>query len=306
MPRLTRRPPPLAPGARVALVSPAGPLRDEKDLARACDNARAFGWEPVPGAHVLDRDGYFAGPDATRLDDFNRALRDDSIAGIWCVRGGYGAMRLLPHLDYDALQRHPKSILGYSDVTAIHLAILRRADLASFHAPTARAVLTPDSRASLRRATVTGEESCGQAPDARVIRPGRARGTLVGGNLALVAALVGTPFAAPLDGAILMLEDIGEAVYRIDRMLQQLLLSGSLHGCRALVFGQCTDCPEASDDGARRLDDVLAEIAQALDIPCVAGMPFGHISDQWTLPLGVVAELDADARTLYTHAIATA
>jgi muramoyltetrapeptide carboxypeptidase len=124
-------------------------------------------------------------------------------------------------------------------------------------------------------------------------------GTLVGGNLALVAALVGTRWAARLDGAILVLEDVNEAVYRVDRMLMQLRLAGAFQGLRGIAFGHCTDCPAESDDGARTLDEVLAEHADALGIPCLAGIPLGHIDDQWTLPLGARAHLDADGRTLH-------
>ena len=295
----TRRlPPPLAPGARVALVAPAGPLRGEADVERAVTNARAFGWEPVVGAHALARRGYFAGSDAERAEDVNRALRDPTVDGVWCLRGGYGAMRILDLLDFDALARRPRPLLGYSDGTALHAAVATRCDFISYHAPTARAVLTPFSRESLERAVVTQRDPCGAAPTARVLRPGRAEGVLAGGNLALLAALTGTPYAPRLDGAIVVVEDVNEAVYRVDRMLRQLLMAGALDGCRALVFGHCTDCPEESDDGARSLDDVLAETADALGVPCLSGVPVGHIDDQWTLPLGAWAELDADARTL--------
>jgi muramoyltetrapeptide carboxypeptidase len=142
------------------------------------------------------------------------------------------------------------------------------------------------------------DDSCGIATDARPIRGGAARGRLAGGNLAVLTALCGTPYFPSLDGAILVLEDINEAIYRIDRMLRQLLLAGVLQGCEAIAFGQCTSCPEESDDGARPLDDVLAEIAGILGIPCIAGVPVGHVPDQWTLPLGAMAELDVDARRL--------
>ena len=289
-----RSPPPLSSGARVALVSPAGPLRGEADLARAVDNARSVGWEPIVGTHALGRTGYFAGTDAERLEDLNRALRDDAIDGVWCIRGGYGAMRLLPGLDVDALARRPRMLLGYSDVTALHAAVGRHADLVTFHGPTARETLTPFSRDSLERAVVRGTDPCGATHGARVLRPGRASGRLAGGNLALVAALCGTPWAPALDGALLVLEDVGEAVYRVDRMLRQLLLAGALDGVRGILFGQCTDCPEESGDGARTLDDVLTEIADVLRVPCLAGVPVGHIAEQWTLPLGRTAEMSED------------
>ena len=288
-------PPPLQRGARVAIVAPAGPLRGEDDLARAIDNARMLGWDAVPGDHVLARTGYFAGSDAQRLADLQHALARDDIEGIWFARGGYGAMRLLDALDYEALRRRPKTIIGYSDITALHAAIGVRSGLVTFHGPTARTRLSAFSRASLERAVVHGTDPCGAAPDARVLRPGRARGTLRGGNLALLAALAGTPYAPSLDGALLMIEDVNEAVYRIDRMLVQLRLSGMLRGVRAIVAGQFTDCPAQSDDGARALDEVLLEIAEHLGVPCVAGVPIGHIEHQWTLPLGRPAELTADA-----------
>ena len=292
--RALRRPPALAPGARVALVAPAGPLRGEPELERAAANARALGWEPRVGTHALARRGYLAGHDADRLADLNRALADDAIDGVWCLRGGYGAMRILPGVDYDAVRRRPKPLLGFSDVTALHAALGRRAGLATFHGPTARAELSAFSRASLERALTHLGDPCGAWPAARTLRPGAARGVLAGGNLALLAALAGTPYAPSYDGAILVLEDVNESVYRVDRMLRQLLLSGALSGLQGIAFGECTDCPCESDDGARTLDEVVAELADALDVPCAIGIPVGHISDQWTLPLGALAELDAD------------
>jgi len=293
-----RRPPLLSEGARVALVAPAGPLRGDADLARAVENVRSFGWEPVVGANVLARDGYFAGVDAQRAADLNLALRDDSIDAVWCLRGGYGAMRILDAIDYDAVARRPKPVIGYSDITALHAAFTRRSEVVTYHGPTARAVLSPFSRDSLACALVHGGDSCGAAPDARVLRGGSAHGVLAGGNLALLSALAGTPFAPRLDDVILVLEDVDEAIYRVDRMLRQLLLAGMLDGVRAIVFGACTNCPEASDDGARRLDDVILELADLLTIPAMAGAPIGHVDDQWTLPLGAPALLDTDRRLL--------
>ena len=296
-----RRPPLLSDGARVALVAPAGPLRNETELARAIDNVRSFAWEPVVGEHALARDGYFAGRDDQRVADFNSALRDDDVDAIWCLRGGYGAMRILNAIDYDAAVRRPKPIIGYSDITALHSALAQRSEMVTYHGPTARAVLSEFSRSSLACAVVHGGDPCGAAPSARVLRGGMAKGILAGGNLALLSALAGTPFAPRLRDAILVLEDIDEPVYRIDRMMRQLLLAGLLADVRGIVFGACTNCPEAADDGARRLEDVIGEIAMLLDVPAILGAPIGHIDDQWTLPLGAPASLDADGRTLVVH-----
>ena len=300
-----QRPPLLSDGARVALVAPAGPLRGESDLQRAMENVRSFGWDPTVSSNALARDGYFAGGDAHRAGELNRAFNDDSIDAIWCLRGGYGTMRILDALDYDALVRRPKPVIGYSDITALHAAVATRSGITSFHGPTARAELTPFSRDSLRRAVVEGCDPCGVATDALMLRSGRVEGRLAGGNLALLAALVGTPYAPRLAGCILVLEDIDEAVYRVDRMLRQLLLSGMLDGVRAIAFGACTNCPEAADDGARRLDDVIGEVADILAVPAVSGIPVGHIADQWTVPLGVNAVLDTDTRTLAVSTLTT-
>jgi len=300
-----RRPPLLSEGARVALVAPSGPLRNHDDLARAIDNVRSFGWEPVVGEHALARDGYFAGPDDLRAADLNGALRDDAIDAVWCLRGGYGAMRILESIDYAAAARRPKPIIGYSDITALHSAFALRSELVTYHGPTARAALSPFSRRSLACALQHGGDSCGTADGARVLRGGVAQGTLAGGNLALLSALAGTPFAPRLRDAIVVLEDIDEPVYRIDRMMRQLLLAGILDGVRGIVFGECTNCPDAADDGARRLDDVVGEIAALLDVPTIIGAPIGHIDDQWTLPLGAGASLDADRRTLVVQPFLT-
>ena len=147
----------------MALVAPAGPLRNEGDLARAIENVRSFGWEPVVGEHALAREGYFAGSDDVRAADLNSALRDDSIDAVWCLRGGYGAMRILESIDYAAAARRPKPIIGYSDITALHSAFALRTGMVTYHGPTARAALSPFSRRSLACALVHGGDSCGTA-----------------------------------------------------------------------------------------------------------------------------------------------
>jgi len=288
-------PPMLAPGARVALVAPAGPLRDEQDLDRSVANVSSFGWVAMPGEHVLERDGYLAGSDEHRLADLNRFLRDDSVDAIWCIRGGYGAMRLLEGIDYDALAHRPKAIIGYSDITALHAAVGRRCDLVSYHAATARAHLTEIARQSL---SVLLTEPWGEftiaRPSMTPLRRGTARGRLAGGNLALVAALAGTPYAPDLDGAILLLEDVNEAVYRIDRMLTQLWLSGALRNIAGLAFGSFTEIPDDPANAQRPLERVLEEFVTRCGVPCVSGFPMGHIDDQHVYPLGAMARLNAD------------
>ena len=293
------RPPPLlAVGSRVALVAPAGPLRGPEELDAAVANSRSLGWEPVPGPNVLARHDYLGGTDAERLGDLNAALADDRVDAIWCVRGGYGSMRILPHVDWASLNRRPRALIGFSDVTALHAAASTRCALVTYHAPTARGMLSDFSRASLARAVVEGRDPCGRADAARMVRGGRARGRLVGGNLALLAALAGTPFAPDYRGALLVLEDVGEPAYRIDRMLTQLRLSGALAQIAGLVVGHFTEVAPGHELSTHSLDSLVAEAADVAGVPAIACAPVGHIDDQWTIPLGATALLDADALTL--------
>jgi muramoyltetrapeptide carboxypeptidase len=293
-------PPSLAAGARVALLAPAGPLGDESQLERAVNNVRSLGWEPVTYPHALARDGYLAGDDASRLTDLNAAIHDPRIDGIWCLRGGYGVMRILDAIDYDALRRAPKPIIGFSDITALHLAVRARCQIVSYHGPTARAELTPFSRESLSRATgaavaanstSAARDPFADAPPLTWLQEGDAAGPLEGGNLALLCSLLGTPYAARLDGAILVLEDVNEPLYRIDRMLRQLILSGALGRVAGLCFGAFTDRGDESDAAPRSLDVLFGEAAAHVRGPVVSHAPVGHVPDQWTLPLGVRAEL---------------
>jgi muramoyltetrapeptide carboxypeptidase len=293
---------PLSPAARVALVAPSGILPEAAHVERAMENVKSLGWTPVLGENVSRLHGYLAGTDEERLGDLNRALRDQSVDAIWCIRGGYGAMRLLPRIDYDALRSRPRPLIGFSDITALHAAIHRECGIVSFHGPTARGEMSDFSRSSFVRALVDQSDPCGHAPGARVLRSGKARGRVAGGNLALVTALMGTPWSVDFEGAILVLEDVDEAIYRVDRMMRQLLLAGALSRCAAIVAGDFRPPSGESADQNRLLDDVLREVADEAGIPCLAGAPFGHIEDQWTLPLGASAVLDTDDLSLHVVA----
>jgi muramoyltetrapeptide carboxypeptidase len=294
------RPPALRPGSRIALVAPAGPLA-EGAVDRAIDRVRAWGYDPVPGAHARKRHGYLSAPDADRADDFNAALRDDSVDAVWCLRGGYGVMRILPRIDWNALAARPKAVIGFSDITALHLAI-QRLGIVSFHGPhPATHELNDFSRDGLLRALTSAEAPgtlpfpAGAAP-AAAITGGAAEGRLVGGNLSLVAATLATPYAIDARGAILFLEEVGEAPYRVDRLLSQLLLAGVLDGVAGVALGGFT---EADDDAASpSVLEVLHDRLGGLGIPVAHGFPFGHVDDNWTLPVGARARLDADAGTV--------
>jgi len=294
------RPPALRPGSRIALVAPAGPLA-EGAVDRAIGRVREWGFEPLPGAHVRKRHGYLSAPDADRADDLNAALRDDSADAVWCLRGGYGVMRILPRVDWDALARRPRAVIGFSDITALHLGI-QRLGIVSFHGPhPATQELNDFSRDGLLRA-LTNADAPGLlpfpagAPPAAAITGGVAEGRLVGGNLSLVAATLGTPYAIDGRDAILFLEEVGEAPYRVDRLLSQLLLAGVLDGVAGIALGGFT---ETGDESAGpTVLDVLHDRLGGLGIPIAHGFPFGHVDDNWTLPVGARARLDAGAGTL--------
>ena len=296
------------------MVAPSAAPNEPERIRFAIDTIESLGFKVKPGAHLFDRDGYLAGSDAARADDLNGMFADDGVDAIWCVRGGYGASRILPALDYALMQRKPKALIGYSDITALHVAIHRHAGLVTFHGPVAFRAFTPYSLGELKRVLWTGETPVrlgGPPPFERAegrvdwenrvatLVPGKARGRLLGGNLCLMSHLCGTPYFPDLRGAILFLEDVEEAYYRIDRMLTQLWLSGALAGVAGVAFGKFTNCnPSPFFLQNRPLDDILAERCRALGVPAISGIMVGHIEDQTTLPLGCLAELDADAGTL--------
>ncbi|MES3035819.1 MAG: LD-carboxypeptidase [Gemmatimonadota bacterium] len=285
-------------GARVALVCGSGPLRGESDVLRAESHVRALGWEPVRGASVLRQAGYLAGSDAERLRDVQWALDDASIDAVWCVRGGYGLTRILPDISLVRFAEAPKPVIGFSDVTALHCAIAARVGVVSFHGHTARAEMPSMSLQSLAAAVCRDAQPCGEWADAVPVRGGRVRGRLAGGNLALLASLCGSADGMRAAGAIVVLEDVNEAAYRVDRMLRQLEQAGALAGCVGLAVGQFTNVPADENADAMQVADVIAEVAARLGVPCLANLPVGHIADQWTLPLGAEAVLDVDRQSL--------
>jgi muramoyltetrapeptide carboxypeptidase len=309
--KLLVRPPRLTRGSRIALVAPAGPLLERDDLTRAEALCRALDYVPAVGAHAAGHYGYFAGTDEERLADLNAALRDPAVDAVWCIRGGYGVTRILDGVDFEALASRPRAIIGYSDITALLAAVVRRAGLVAFHAPTARAEMPPFTRRHFAR-VLTDHRAAGtfellptpadvlvpQADRIVTIRGGAAEGPLAGGNLTLLQCLVGTPYFPDLDGALLFLEDVNEDLYRIDRMLAHLRMVGALSRLGGVLVGRFTALKRHMNDGALGVGEVLNHYFGPLGVPVAYGLPIGHIDDQWTLPLGVRARFDADAGTL--------
>jgi muramoyltetrapeptide carboxypeptidase len=301
----------LKAGDTVGLITPASYIFDLWRLDDVAPRLAALGLKAKLGTHVRARRGYLAGTEDERLSDLHAMFSDPEVAAVFCLGGGYGTERLLDRIDYGLVRRNPKIFLGYSDITALHLAFGKFSRLVTFHGPVAMSSLPAWSAESLKKALFVPQpigvvenppESDPLAPDhpLHTVSPGRARGHTVGGNLTLVSTTMGTPWEIDTKGKILLLEDTGEAPYRIDRMLVQLALAGKLADAAGVVWGTCTDCApsnssyEISLSMSELLDDILGPIGK----PVLAGLVFGHTHEKATIPLGVEAELDATAKTL--------
>lgn len=297
----------LKPGATVALIAPSSPPSEEK-LVKAISNLESLGFNIKEGKSLRSQYGYLAGTDEARLSDLHWAFEDDSVDAVWCVRGGYGASRLLPKIDYRLIRKHPKPFIGFSDVTALHLAIHARCGLVCFHGPVAVSDFPEFTLQHFKAVVMNGTDNhvieapidklAGDEYQAATISPGTAKGQLTGGNLTLLSALVGTPFAPVFSKKIVFIEEVGEQPYRIDRMLTQLLQGTDLSKAAGIALGVFSDCQAKQERLSLSLMDTLRDRLGKLQIPVVYGMPVGHVALQATLPYGILAELDASAQKL--------
>lgn len=307
------KPKALRPGDTIGFITPSTYVSDPVTLDLVSRTAAHFGLKVKMGANVRKRTGYVGGTIAERVADLHAMFTDREVAGVFCVRGGYGSPQLLDKIDYQLIRRNPKVFAGYSDITAMHLAIARHAGLVTFHSPVVLSPFTDFSQEHFRKALFSTEtRRVVQNPaepnplrpkhPVRAIRPGKARGALTGGNLTLLSSLMGTPYEPDTRGKIFFIEDVGEEPYRIDRMLTQLRLAGKFDQCAGVVVGECVDCgPKKFEPGFEStfsLNEVLEDILGTLKVPVLSGLLIGHTADQATLPMGVMAEMDADAATL--------
>jgi muramoyltetrapeptide carboxypeptidase len=303
----------LYPGDTIGIVAPASAPPDPAAIDKSISTVEELGFKALPGGNARARWGYLAGNDRERAGDLMKMFANRRVKGILCVRGGYGAARLLPRLDYEVIRANPKVFVGYSDITSLHLAFLKEAGLISFHGPMLNSDLIKEdvpefTVKSLLRA-ITRPEPMGSISEGykgktvKVLRKGKARGVLVGGNLTLFCASIGTPWQVSLSNTIFFLEDLDEEPYRFDRMLTQLLNAGILQRAKGIAVGINKGCedPKArrSKEYRQSLEDVLREKLLPLGVPVVSGLPFGHVPWNATVPVGVKAVLDADKGDLF-------
>jgi len=294
-----KKPAALVPGDKIRLVAPASPFNRSR-LERGRRIIERMGFVPVVDRKEFSSSGFLAGADEKRAQRIQQALLEEETRAVWCIRGGYGSARLLGNLELDRLKRNPKLLIGFSDITALLVSLSSPGGFVTMHAPVVTQLgrVTQSARDWLEKlmtsADAPGKVHLGQF---RKIHPGRIRGFLTGGNLALLASLVGTPYLPSLAGAILFIEDTDEQAYRLDRMFNQLVQAGVLKNIFGVVIGSLAGCKPAGR-GRHSARSVLERAVATLGVPAVSGADFGHIARNMAMPLGVLAELDANRRTL--------
>jgi muramoyltetrapeptide carboxypeptidase len=295
-------------GDIVGIIAPASAPPDPKAVDRAAIALENFGFRPKLGKNVRARLGFLAGTDRERAADVMQMFTDKKVKAILCLRGGYGASRILERLDYDVIRRNPKILSGYSDITALHFALAKKVNLISIHAPMLNGELQATDLPEFTRKsffkTVMEAKAAGGICDGyeektiSILRDGVAEGRLIGGNLSLICSAIGTPFTPSFKGRILFFEDVSEKPFRLDRMLTQLLNAGILQQVAGVAVGVNKDCdepdPKPGDEYRQSAADVVKERLSSLRVPIVTGLPFGHVDLNATIPVGARARLDGD------------
>lgn len=314
------KPAAMKPGGTVGVITPATFVADPDRIALAERTIQHFGLKMKLGRNVRKRTGYVGGTIDERVADLHDMFQDPEVGAILAVRGGYGTAHLLDKIDYELIRRNPKMFFGYSDITSLHLAIHKRTGLVTFHGPVVLSRFTDYTTRHFKTALfepkplgpLTNPPDNGAIRPAhmlRTVRPGTARGRLIGGNLSLIAATMGTPYEIDTRGRILFVEDVNEQPYSIDRMLTQLRLAGKLDAAAAVIFGECQDCGprefRPAFDSTFSVGEVVDNVLGDLKIPVLSGLTIGHTPDQLTLPIGVTASLDADKGVLTIEEAAT-
>jgi muramoyltetrapeptide carboxypeptidase len=303
----TLKPARLRKGDLIGVVSPASAPSAREKIDKGVRYLEGLGYRVTVGQHVMSQYGYLAGTDQERVSDFNDMLRNPSVRAIFALRGGYGTPRLLHQIDYKAVQRNPKIVVGYSDITSLQLALLKKTGLVTFSGPMVAVEMwdkiDPYTEEHFWR-VITSSARIGalRNPDDEALvvhHRGKASGKLIGGNFSLLASLMGTPYLPDLRKAILVLEDVDEAPHRVDRMFAQLRHAGVLKNIAGLVLGKFTDCVPADPSKPHlTMEQVLQEAVDSVDCPVLTNLLYGHIPRKHTLPLGVRSTLDARTGSL--------
>jgi muramoyltetrapeptide carboxypeptidase len=291
----------LKPGGAVGIAAPASHF-DLETFRQGIAVLASMGFKPVFDEGIFEQSGSFSGTDTHRAGQINRFFADPAIDAVLCARGGYGALRTLPLLDIDVIRKNPKSLIGFSDITALHAAMSAACGMVTFHGPTVTtlAKATSGTRHSFYAALTSEEPQVIRPKNGRVLNPGIASGPVAGGNLTTLCHLVGTRFQPDFNGCIVLLEDIGEAPYRIDRMLTHMKLAGCFAGVSGIVLGNFRRCGTMEE-----IEALCIDIFKCYDIPILAGFAIGHQRRNLTIPLGISATLDTDRKMLVYHEPAT-
>lgn len=304
-------PPRFKEGDTIGIISPSSAIFETEPYQIAVETFEAMGLKVKLGEFVHNRYGHLAGTDEERAGELNAMFADPEIDGIIALRGGSGAARILDLIDYKIIAANSKIFIGYSDITALHLAIYEKTGLVTFHAPLAVSTWNNFSYSIFRKILFEGEKVLLKNPSEkgdhltvtknriRTIHPGKAKGVLLGGNLSVLTGIMGSPyFPSDWENKILYLEDVGEAIYAVDRMMSQLMLSGILNKISGFVFGKCSDCKPGSGFGSLTFEEVIDHYIKPLGIPAYSGAMIGHIDDNSTIPNGVTVEINASLGTI--------
>ncbi|WPR77542.1 LD-carboxypeptidase [Algoriphagus sp. NG3] len=307
--------PPLLPkaiekGDTVGLISPSAATADRMQFTYAKEALEALGFQVKLGKSLQNRYGHLAGTDEERAGDLNEMFADRDIKAIVSIRGGSGAARILPMIDYKTIFKNPKPLLGYSDITALHCAIQAQTGLITFHGPMGSGswnsfnvsqfekVFFERKRVTYENVHTASDELVIKNNRIQTLKGGTAQGKILGGNLTVLTGISGSPYYPDFKDAILFIEDIGEDPYKMDRMMSTLKLNGTLDQIKGFVFGQCTDCEPSGGYGSLTLDQVLDDYILPLEIPAYSGAMIGHIPKQFIIPVGAQVEMDADKGTI--------
>ncbi|MFN1833870.1 LD-carboxypeptidase [Balneola sp. MJW-20] len=284
--------------SNLGLVAPASPIYLKSDFDKMITNLNDLGFTLKRGKYVEEKNGYLAGSDEQRAEDLMNMFRDKEIDAIMCIRGGWGSNRILSMIDYDLIRSNPKPLIGFSDITSLHMAIYKKSSMVTYHGPVGKSVWTPYSINSFESTLIKGDKTRYSVIDDQkyTIQAGEASGVLLGGNLSVLCSLIGSEYLPDFSGAILFVEDIGESVYRIDRMLMQLKMAGILNAISGFIFGKCTECDAGPN--SLKLNEVLEHYIKPLQIPAFYGAMISHEDDNATIPVGIEAVMNSSDCTI--------